>query len=140
MKMLSRKRRLSNPRYRAGVTAVEFAVVVPVFFLLLLVSFEFARLNIMRHTADSAAYEAARHAMVPGATATEAITKANDILSIVGTNSATVTINPTTLGPGIDEIIVTIDIPLDQNGWIVPKFTSGKTIRAQSRLKTERSQ
>ncbi|NOY30558.1 MAG: pilus assembly protein [Planctomycetes bacterium] len=140
MKTLSRKRHLLNSRLRTGVVAVEFAVVAPVFILFLLVSFEFARLNIMRHTADSAAYEAARHAMVPGATATEAIDKANNLLSVVGTNGATVTINPSTLGPGVDEIMVTINIPLDQNGWIAPKFTSGQSIQAQSRLKTERSQ
>ena len=140
MKNLPRKLRPLNPRLRAGATLVEFAIVVPVFFLLLLVSFEFARLNIMRHTADSAAYEAARHAMVPGATAGEAITKANRILSIVGTRGATVTINPTTLGPSVEEITVTITVPLDQNGWIAPRFTAGKTFQAQSRLKTERSQ
>ena len=54
---------------RAGATAVEFAIVAPIFFLIMLASFEFSRLNVIRHTADNAAYEAARHAMVPGATA-----------------------------------------------------------------------
>jgi len=61
-------------------------------------------------------------------------------LNVVGTNGATVTISPATLGPDVDEILVTIDIPLDQNGWIAPKFTRGQSIQAQSRLKTERSQ
>lgn len=140
MSILPKKRRLLQKRLRAGATAVEFALVAPVFFLFIAAAFEFGRLNIMRHTADNAAYEAARIAMVPGATAAEAITEANRILNIVGTRGATVTVNPATLGPDIDEITVSIDVPLDQNGWIAPKFSSGKVIRAQSRLKTERTE
>ena len=50
---------------RTGVTTVEFAIVLPLFILFLVLAFEFGRLNIIRHTADNAAYEAARHVMVP---------------------------------------------------------------------------
>ena len=125
---------------RRGATAVEFAIVAPIFFLLLLASFEFSRLNVLRHTADNAAYEAARNAMVPGATAAEAIAKANSILRVVGTRGARVTINPTALGPEVDSINVRIDIPLSQNGWVVPRFTRGSTLTAQSTLRTERAE
>ncbi len=140
MRILSKKRRRSKSRSRAGAAAVEFAIIVPVFFLFILAAFEFGRLNIIRHTADNAAYEAARHAMVPGATSAEAIAKANSILNIVGTQSATITINPSTLGPDVNEITVTVEIPMNQNGLIAPYFSANKTIRVQSRLRTERSQ
>lgn len=123
---------------RRGAAAVEFAIVASVFFLILSASFEFVRLNVIRHTADNAAYEAARHAMVPGATATEATSKANSILNVVGTRGATVTITPPVLGPDIPTVNVRIDIPLSNNGWIVPKFTSGKTLTVQSTLRKER--
>jgi len=126
-------------RHRAGATAVEFALVAPIFFLILMASFEFSRLNVIRHTADNAAYEAARIAMVPGATAAEAVAEANRILSIAGTRGATVTVNPATLGPNIDNITVTIDVPMGQNGWITPRFTGSRTMRAESTLKTERT-
>lgn len=129
-----------RPGHRQGATAVEFAIVAPIFFILMLASFEFSRLNVIRHTADNAAYEAARHAMVPGATAAEAVAKANSILRTVGTRGARVTITPTTLGPDVDTINVSIDVPLNQNGWIVPKFTSGRTLTAQSTLRTERAE
>ncbi len=79
---------------RRGATAVEFAITAPVFFLFLLAAFEFGWLNVMRHTADNAAYEAARAAMVPGATAAEATAKANTILQIVGARGAKVSITP----------------------------------------------
>jgi Flp pilus assembly protein TadG len=125
---------------RTGATVVEFAIVAPIFFLIMLASFEFSRLNVIRHTADNAAYEAARHAMVPGATADEAINRANSILRTVGAQGANVTINPPTLGPDVDSVNVRIDVPMSLNGWVVPKFTSGKTLTAQSTLRTERAE
>lgn len=130
----------ANKRSRRGATTVEFAIVVPVFFLLLTAAFEFSRLNVIRHTADNAAYEAARTAMVPGATAAEAIAKANSIMAVVGARGARVTVTPSTLGPEVDTINVKIDVPLNQNGWIAPKFTGNRTLTAQSTLKTERAE
>jgi Flp pilus assembly protein TadG len=137
--MLNKRRRLNKTK-RAGTTAVEFAVVAPVFFLFIIAAVDFGRLNILRHTADNAAYEAARHAMVPGATAAEAITKANTILSAVGTVGSTVTVDPAVIDLSVNEITVTIDIPMNQNGWIAPHFTADKTIIGRSRLRTERVQ
>ncbi|MEQ8208899.1 MAG: pilus assembly protein [Lacipirellulaceae bacterium] len=124
---------------RRGAAAVEFAVVAPIFFVLVIAAFEFGRMNVIRHTADNAAYEAARHAMVPGATATEAVAKANSILNIVGTRGASVSINPAVIDETVDEITVTIDVPMNQNGWITPRFSSASNIRASSRLRTERA-
>lgn len=138
--LIARQRRISGSKHRRGATTVEFAIVAPIFFLLLLASFEFSRLNVMRHTADNAAYEAARHAMVPGATASEAVIKANTILRTVGTRGARVTITPTVLGPDVDTVTVRVDVPLDQNGWVVPRFTKGSKITAQSTLRTERAE
>jgi Flp pilus assembly protein TadG len=138
--LFARQRETSIHQLRRGATTVEFAIVAPIFFLLMIASFEFSRLNVIRHTADNAAYEAARHAMVPGATASEAVTKANAILRTVGTRGARVTINPRVLGPDVDTINVRVDVPLDQNGWIVPRFTKGSTMTAQSTLRTERAE
>lgn len=128
----------SSSKSRRGATTVEFAIVAPIFFLLLLSSFEFSRLNVIRHTADNAAYEAARIGMVPGATAAEAVNEANRLLNIVGANGARVTVNPAVLTPDTRQITVTVDVPMDQNGWVTPKFTSGRTMRAESTLKAER--
>lgn len=131
--------RSHRKRNRRGAAAVEFAVVAPIFFVLVIAAFEFGRMNVIRHTADNAAYEAARHAMVPGATAAEAVAKANSILNIVGTRGANIRINPAVIDNSVDEITVTIDVPMNQNGWITPRFTSSSNIRASSRLRTERS-
>jgi Flp pilus assembly protein TadG len=126
-------------RARRGVAAVEFAIVAPVFFILVMAAFEFGRINVLRHTADNAAYEGARRAMVPGATAAEAVGEAERILRIVGTRGAKVTVNPTALGPEVDQITVTVEVPMGQNGWITPRFSRNATLRATSTLRTERA-
>jgi Flp pilus assembly protein TadG len=118
---------------------VEFAIVAPVFFILVMAAFEFGRINVLRHTADNAAYEGARRAMVPGATAAEAVGEAERILRIVGTRGAKVTVNPTALGPEVDQITVTVEVPMGQNGWITPRFSRNATLRATSTLRTERA-
>lgn len=133
-----RKVRRQSRRDRRGATMVEFAIVAPVFFLILLASIEFSRVNVMRHTADHAAYEAARAAMVPGATADDARQVANDVMQIVGTNNPTVDIDPANLGAGVDEIRVDINIPLSQNTFVFPRFTQNRNISATATLRTER--
>lgn len=138
MKSFANRSLLAKRCSRRGVTTVEFALTVPVFIGLLVASFEFSRLNVIRHTADNAAYEGARIGMVPGATAAEATNEANRILNIVGTRGASVNVNPAVITPQTQQITVTIDVPLDQNGWITPRFASGRTIRAESTLRAER--
>ena len=128
-----------NRTPRRGAAAVEFALTAPVFFLLLLAAFEFGWLNVIRHTADNAAYEAARAAMVPGATAAEAKAKANNLLGIVGARAAQVTVTPSVLTPETDAVTVAIDIPMNRNGLIVPRFTSKTTLHSSSTLRTERA-
>ncbi len=51
---------------------VEFAICFPLLLLFFFAAFEFCRANMIRQTADNAAYEGARRAIVPGATAEDA--------------------------------------------------------------------
>jgi Flp pilus assembly protein TadG len=134
-KMRCRRRRL-----RRGAAAVEFALTAPIFFLFLLAAFEFGWLNVIRHTADNAAYEAARTAMVPGATAAEASKKANGLLRIIGARGAKVSVNPAVLTPETEQVTVEIDIPMNRNGLITPRFTKNKTLHSESTLRTERAE
>ncbi len=61
---------------RLGVSTVEFAIVANILFIMILTCMEFARMNMVRNLAQDAAYFGARHAIVPGATAAEAIEQA----------------------------------------------------------------
>jgi Flp pilus assembly protein TadG len=123
---------------RLGATTVEFALVAPAFFLVIMSMFEFTRLNVLRHTADNAAYEAARVAIVPGATVAQATTEANRLLSIVNARGAQVNFNPATITPETNSVTVTVTIPLDSNGWVVPHFTQGRTLTSSATMRTER--
>jgi len=125
---------------RRGATTVEFALTAPIFFLFLLAAFEFGWMNVMRHTADNAAYEAARHTMVPGAKASEAVAKANSILRVVGARGARVTVDPSTITEDTDAVTVTIDLPVSRNALVVPRFSRTRSIRSSSTLRTERAE
>lgn len=125
-------------KQRQGAVIVEFAIIAPIFFLIVLALFEFSWLNVVRHTADNAAYEASRIAMVPGATAAEATAEANRIMNIVGTRGATVTVNPAILNTASTSVTVSVSIPVDQNALVIPAFTGGRRIEASSTLRTER--
>jgi Flp pilus assembly protein TadG len=129
------RQRLAN---RDGVVAVEFAITAPIFFLFLLAAFEFGWLNVLRHTADNAAYEAARTIIVPGATANEATVKAQTLLNIVGARGATISITPATVTTSTTQVKVAIDVPMNKNGLITPRFTGKTILHSESTLRTER--
>lgn len=139
MNRLRLRRAFDARKHRKGAVVVEFAITAPVFFVFLIAAFEFGRLNVIRHTADNAAYEAARHAIVPGATAAEAIDKANTLMNVVGARGVNVTVTPADLNEDVDFVKVVVDVPMASNGWIVPKFTSASTMHGESTMKTERS-
>src|SRR4051812_30745968 len=124
---------------RVGAVAVEFAITAPIFFLFLLAAFEFGWLNVMRHTADNAAYEAARMVIVPGATSAEAKAKATSILNVVGARGAKINITPNNITNSTTNVTVAVDIPMKSNGLITPRFTGKTTLHSESTLRTERA-
>ena len=124
---------------RRGATIAEFAITAPIFLLFLMAAFEFGWLNVMRHTADNAAYEAARHVMVPGATAAEGIAKARSILNVMGVRNARINVSPGTITPTTNQVTVTIDIPFDSNALVIPRFAGGKSLTSRSTMRTERA-
>jgi Flp pilus assembly protein TadG len=136
MKRLTRRGRQTS---RRGVTTVEFAIVLPVFLTLLIGLMEFVRISNLRHAADNAAYEAARHVMVPGAKASEAIALANDLLRRGGIRRATVTVTPSTIVESTTAVTVRVSVPLTGNSWLPPKLTRSRTLAREATLLTERS-
>jgi Flp pilus assembly protein TadG len=140
--LLTSDRRLHSNRRRdarTGAVVVEFAIAAPIFFLFMLLAFEFGWLNVMRHTADNAAYEAARTAIVPGATAAEALAKATSILNVVGARNATINITPNNITNSTTAVTVAVDLPMSSNGLITPRFTGNTVLHSVSTLRTERS-
>src|SRR5687768_1806629 len=89
----SRRRR----HRRQGAAAIEFAIVAPIFFSFTFACIEFARVNMLRNTAEIAATEGARAGVMPGATANDCIVVTNKELSVLGVTGKTITVEPATL-------------------------------------------
>ena len=124
---------------RDGVSAVEFAMVAPVFLLVVFTCIEFTRLSMIKNMVQEAAYYAARDAMVPGATAEECEAAAHRILGRLGNKSATVLINN---GQGIDdlsdEVSVTVSVPLSESTLFFPFPVGDMTLSSTAIMQTER--
>jgi len=125
-------------RRRRGVTIVEFALTFPLLMLLVIGLLELARLNLLRHAADGAAYEAARNVIVPGATVSEAVAEANDLLKRAGIKGSTIAVTPTVITEATPQVTVQVSVPLSQNSWLPPALTGPRTVTRQVSLITER--
>ena len=123
---------------RRGGTAVEFVIVAPIFFFLLLAGIEFAVLGTIRSTANNAAYEAARVLVIPGADPADGVSEAERIMGIVGVHTLTVSVSPSTITDTTQEVTVDVSIPYDQNAVFTPFITGGLTVQASITLQTER--
>ncbi|MDM4017367.1 TadE family protein [Roseiconus lacunae] len=107
---------------------VEFAIVAPVLFFFFFAAFEFCRVAMIRHTVDNAVYEGCRDAIIPGATANMARTRAEAILGTLGLNGYDVTVTPAVIDNTTPEVTVEVDVRLDANTFVPPQFTGGRRI------------
>jgi Flp pilus assembly protein TadG len=135
----TRRRRNRRPIRKKGAALVEFALVFPVFILIIFTCIEFARLNMIRNMMQDAAYYAARVCIVPGATEAEAEAEANRFLNSMGTRDAQIIIND---GEGLDEnssaVSVQIVVPLASNALLTSKFTGQLVLTTEATMRTER--
>ena len=132
--MNHRKNNRRRRNSRNGIAAVEFACAATVLFLVIAVSIEFSRMNMIRHTVDNAAYEGARAGIILNADANAVIATAEDLMNAVQANGVDVVVSPATIEDDTQEIVVTVSVPADQNGFITPKFFAGKSFVGECRL------
>ncbi len=115
----------SMKRPRRGATAVEFALVAPVMFFMVLGIIEVGRGFMVIHLLDGAARAGCRAAIVPGSTTTQVRTKVNTMLAsqgVPGTNT-TVLVNgssSTDLSSAQtgDTITVQVTVPVSSFTWV----------------------
>jgi Flp pilus assembly protein TadG len=122
---------------RRGAVAVEFALTASLLFMILFAAIEFMRVNGIVNTAENAAYEGARAGIVPGATAGDVTAAAQSIVRAIGVRNAQVTVLPGTILNDTPEITVTINVPLDANSFIAPRFFRGGTVTKACTLSRE---
>jgi len=121
--------RRNTARYkRSGAAMVEFAIVLPLLFLMFFAAFEFCRVAMIRHTVDNAVYEGCRIGIIPGATAKEAEAEARTILSSIGVTKSKIQVRPNKIDRETEDVTVRIEVPLDKNSFIPNQFVTGRSI------------
>lgn len=129
-----------QPAERAGVAVVEFAVIAPLFFLLILGMIEFGRMVMVQQVITNASREGARTAIVQGATNTDVVGVVQNYLAAGGVRGATVSVSPDPIdlaGYG-DPVTVTVSVPFRQVSWLpTPMFLGDTQLRATTTMRRE---
>ncbi len=93
-------------------------------------------MNMVRNLAQDAAYYAARHAIVPGATAGEAIAEGDRIMGALLNNGYEVKV--TALNGESAFVDVTVSVDMGEVALFAPLFLPEKTVDTRVRMRTER--
>jgi Flp pilus assembly protein TadG len=125
---------------RRGAAVVEFAVVAPVFFLMVFGMIEYGRLVMVQQVLTNASREGARQAVLDGATASSVSSTVTNYLTAARVGGATVTVSPnppSSAGYG-DPVTVTASVPFNQVSWLPsPMFLGGRTMSAVTVMRRE---
>lgn len=135
---MSRRLTTQRSKQRWGATTVEFALTVPILFLLVFGAIEFSRAHMLQHTAEIAVTEAARQAIVPGATADDCRTTCLDELAVIGISTATVDIEPEVIEDDTAQVTVTVWVPVTAvNNLILPNWFYENTLNKSVTMQRE---
>jgi Flp pilus assembly protein TadG len=127
-------------RNRWGAAAVEFAIVAPVFFLLVFGMIEYGRMVMVQQVITNAAREGARVGVLDGATTSNVTTAVSTYLTSAKISGATTDVSPSppsSAGYGAP-VTVTVSVPFNSVSWLpTPLFLGGKTLSATSVMRRE---
>lgn len=124
---------------RRGASAVEFAIVAPLFFMLVFGCIEFGRALMVQQILTNASRVGAREAITLNATESEVISVATTYANNTSVNGVNVSVtpNPSTADPG-DMVSVTVAVPFSNVSWIpAPWFMGGTSLTATSVMRKE---
>ncbi|TWT78160.1 TadE-like protein [Posidoniimonas polymericola] len=130
---------MSRDNQRRGVAAVEFALIAPLFFMLLLGSIELSRGFMVQQVLTNASRVGAREAITLSATQSGVQSEVTSYCSGMGVDNTVVTItpSPSTARAG-DEMSVTVSVPYSDITWLpAPQFLAGQTLTATSVMRKE---
>jgi Flp pilus assembly protein TadG len=116
---------------RRGAAVVEFALVAPIFFALILGIIEFGRMLMVQEILVNAAREGARAAILPGETDTQVTTTVSNYLSVSGISGYTETLSPTlSSNPASGTALtLTVSVPCTTVSWLGGStWFNGKTL------------
>jgi Flp pilus assembly protein TadG len=132
-------RRSTQRRRRLGAAATEFAIVAPVFFLMIIGFLEFGRALMVQQVLINASRVGARQASTTGATSAEVESAVQEYTQGVAVPGVEVTVspNPSAAAPGTT-ITVTTSVDFSDVSWMSsPWFLGDKTLTANSKMRKE---
>jgi Flp pilus assembly protein TadG len=136
------RRRNTSPRH--GTTAVEFAFVGPIVFLLFFGVIELGRGLMVVHLLNNAARIGCRAGVIEGTSTTSITNRVKRSLTGVGISPETVNVQvndgatDASASKAGDEITVTASIPMSSVTWLpFQSYLNGKTLSGQYTLRRE---
>ena len=137
VRILDRENR-SHRRKRWGAAAVEFAVVAPIFLLLVFGIIEFGRAIMVQQMLTNASREGARLAVLDGSTTAQIETTVENYLATIQGETIAVNPNPPGNAGFGDPVSVTVSVGFDQVSWLPsPMFLSGRNLSATTVMRRE---
>lgn len=118
---------------------VEFALVAPIFFMLVLGMIEVGRALMVQQVITNASRVGARKAITLSGTQSNTITRVEDYATNTGVPGVTVTVSPdpAATDPG-DEITVHVSVDFANVSWMPsPWFMGGVSLQASSVMRKE---
>ncbi len=131
-------RRRSFRRHR-GVAAVEFAIVAPIFFLMVLGIIEIGRAMMVQQVLINASRVGARRAVMLSSDEQSVIDAVTEYAAGVGVNGveASVSPNPATAAAGVP-VTVNVTIGFEQVSWLpAPWIMGGRDLSSSSVMRKE---
>ena len=125
---------------RRGAAVVEFAVIAPLFFMMVFGIIEFGRALMVQQILTNASREGARRAIVEGTTASEVEELVDDYLTNASVSGTTTAVSPNVLataGMG-EKVTVTVSVPYAEVAWLPSWFLGDNTLTASTSMRAER--
>lgn len=121
-------RKSCNRNQRNGVTAVEFAVVAPLIFLIVFSIFEISRLQLIDGQVTGAVLTGLRKATILDSTSIEVDSLIRSELSRCGVVEATIAIAPADFSDRDSEISIAVAVPLNRaNGFVGSRLVASNS-------------
>ena len=117
-----------------GTTTVEFSIILPVFFLVLIGGMQIFRYTVVANTVETAVIEAARQGMINGRKDSDIEEVAKKVLKQAGLSGYTVDVNRLNSGASLN---VQAQLSLVGNGFLVPTFGCNWTVSRSCTLRCE---
>jgi Flp pilus assembly protein TadG len=124
---------------RRGAAVTEFAIVAPVFFLMVVGFIEFGRALMVQQVLINASRVGARQAITTGATLSEVTTAVEEYTAALAVPGVDVSVmpDPSAADPG-DAVTVTTSVDFNDVSWMSsPWFLGGATLSANSQMRKE---